>query len=1060
MVSRQSSPRGDAVSAPLSFTIHGLVLTLHMLRESHPTLCLIQIMEQDRETCIAALRTLQRQGCARYDKERDRWQGIPGEALDQAAHKARAALARATFPFTVALLHLERCDNEDATGKGILEGCDALLHVARHHLRAGHSGALLTCLDMLMHHLRLWRAEGQDQAALRHYMQLIRCTQGLSMYLCKRVDTALELLPKARQAAHLLGDKRVLLTLDLAEASQRHLTFSHNTEPPRALLARTLEAIQSLGDRDILDSTAHVIGILHFMQAEFQNAIAYLRTGNASHFEQQFDYFEESRWRYIASAACGLGKSALALGAMLHCLREAQLTHRRLAARWFQVHLADDLLRMGKPEEALEHLDAVLACAEPDTETRLWNWAVRCLAYYHFQHGRIRTAHHLLYHSMLLSIRLDLPRPYYGFTWLFDMLWGFEDMGLPPIPGYALEQELGAALQGPNRQFQAAALRVRALQQEKSGVSPEMVAETARCSLQHAQAVGNPLEVARSTLILSRCQSSLGLHGEAARLHDEARATLARYTQYDCPPPRAGTRLLPDPVPYVPAPRKCLQNLQQGLENLPVWNNLEEHIQRLLNLVRDALEVERTAIFRRDDAHTLTCLGACNLSVLEVQSSFFAPLHHWLLTALTDGGKVATRLRTEDSAALCLALPIPQERPLLFFAQCHYLTERIEQQDMRLFEELGQILGLELRTALLLQKRMQETQRLAEERARMAAVHMDSVEMPYYGTSMGPILRQIDHVADTDASVLILGETGAGKEMLARRVHAYSGRSGPFVPVHPASTPESLFESEFFGHEKGAFTGAHRQKVGLFELADKGTLFIDELGEIPLSMQTKLLRVLQEKTLLRVGGTREIRSDFRLVSATNRDLLHMVRQGSFREDLYYRVAVMPLLLPPLRERPEDIVQLAQLFLERFARRYQRRVPPLGPQEQKQLCAYAWPGNIRELKSVMERTVILCDGHRLRLALETVPAPTLPPSPPPASAASPLPLPEFAADFAGTLPSMEELQIRYLRKVLQITRGKIDGPQGAAHILGMKRSTLYAKIRQYGLDAATLAYGKE
>ena len=218
-------------------------------------------------------------------------------------------------------------------------------------------------------------------------------------------------------------------------------------------------------------------------------------------------------------------------------------------------------------------------------------------------------------------------------------------------------------------------------------------------------------------------------------------------------------------------------------------------------------------------------------------------------------------------------------------------------------------------------------------------------------------LERTKVVAATGAAVLLLGETGVGKEVMANFIHRNSGCKGPFVAIHPASIPENLFENELFGHEKGAFTGAVGQKSGLFELADNGTLFIDEVGDIPMNMQIKLLRVLQEHRFMRVGGTKEHQSSFRLITATTRDLLRAVREGSFREDLYYRISVVPIEIPPLRERIEDMEEFVIAFTSHFARRYGKKVPCPDAETFRRLSSYAWPGNFRELRNAVERAVI-------------------------------------------------------------------------------------------------------
>src|ERR1700677_1352469 len=232
------------------------------------------------------------------------------------------------------------------------------------------------------------------------------------------------------------------------------------------------------------------------------------------------------------------------------------------------------------------------------------------------------------------------------------------------------------------------------------------------------------------------------------------------------------------------------------------------------------------------------------------------------------------------------------------------------------------------------------------------------------------VLAKVDLVAPTDSTVLVMGETGTGKELIARAVHNLSPRAGrPFVKVNCAAIPFDLLESELFGHERGAFTGAIAQKIGRFELADKGTLFLDEVGDIPLALQPKLLRVLQEREFERLGSTRTHQVDVRLVAATNRNLLEMVKRNEFRSDLYYRLNVFPIPLPPLRERREDIPALVEHFVDIYARRMGKQIDPVSPETMSALIAHQWPGNIRELQNSIERSVILTTGNKLRSSLE-------------------------------------------------------------------------------------------
>ena len=256
-------------------------------------------------------------------------------------------------------------------------------------------------------------------------------------------------------------------------------------------------------------------------------------------------------------------------------------------------------------------------------------------------------------------------------------------------------------------------------------------------------------------------------------------------------------------------------------------------------------------------------------------------------------------------------------------------------------------------------------------------------------------------------------------------------RESPFVIVDPTTIPETLVESELFGHEKGAFTGADRQKPGRLELAKGGTLFIDEVAEIPKSVQAKLLRALQEKTMVRVGGTSTLRSDFRLVAATNRDLAGEVAAGRFREDLYYRINVVPMAIPPLRERKEDIPLLARYLLAKYVSRYGRPEIELTKKDEAKLMGYDWPGNVRELENVVERTVLLSMGEGLEFRM---PAEEM----------------NISGNPFSDYPTLDEIQRRYIQQVLEKTGGKIGGPGGAAEILGMKRTTLNDRMRKLGL----------
>lgn len=318
------------------------------------------------------------------------------------------------------------------------------------------------------------------------------------------------------------------------------------------------------------------------------------------------------------------------------------------------------------------------------------------------------------------------------------------------------------------------------------------------------------------------------------------------------------------------------------------------------------------------------------------------------------------------------------------------------------------------------------------------------------------VLREIETVAPADSTVLIYGETGTGKELIARAVHNLSSRkSNSFVKLNCAAIPRDLLESELFGHERGAFTGAISQRVGRFELAHRGTIFLDEIGDIPLELQPKLLRVLQEREFERLGSTRTLRSDARLIAATNRDLDVMVDEQKFRSDLYYRLNVFPIRVPALRERREDIPLLVRHFVQQFSQRNNRVINSVPSETMEALVRYHWPGNIRELQNVIERAVIISKSPVLNVALSTLKSDRI----------------QELREIAPNVPALEhenppeenlhnileETERTHILRALEACNGVIAGPAGAATRLGIKRSTLHLRIQKLGIRRTRTAF---
>jgi len=393
--------------------------------------------------------------------------------------------------------------------------------------------------------------------------------------------------------------------------------------------------------------------------------------------------------------------------------------------------------------------------------------------------------------------------------------------------------------------------------------------------------------------------------------------------------------------------------------------------------------------------------------------------------------EAAQSLLAEGVQSLCCVPMMRPKGPLGVLLLGSTRKDAFQPDDLQLLDQVAAQLALAIENHRAASEIKALKVRLGEERKFLEAEPQLAGDFPEMVGNSGVlklILDQVATVAASEATVLILGETGTGKELVARAIHRLSRRhAGSFIKLNCAAIPTGLLESELFGHEKGAFTGAINQKVGRMELADGGTLFLDEIGEISLELQPKLLRVLQDQEFERLGSNHTIKVNVRLLAATNRNLAESIAERQFRSDLYYRLSVFPIVIPPLRERPEDIPLLVQHFVRKFARRMNRYIETIPTSAMKALQQWNWPGNVRELENLMERSVILSEGHFLQVPLSELSNP--------------------ASKTERTEHNLDEAERRHIIRVLRGACGVISGPKGAAQRLGLKRTTLQSKMQR-------------
>jgi formate hydrogenlyase transcriptional activator len=393
------------------------------------------------------------------------------------------------------------------------------------------------------------------------------------------------------------------------------------------------------------------------------------------------------------------------------------------------------------------------------------------------------------------------------------------------------------------------------------------------------------------------------------------------------------------------------------------------------------------------------------------------------------------KAKAEGLNSFCDVPLISRHRILGILAVARHEENTFDREEVAFLAQVANQIAIAVENALAYGEIAELKDKLAQEKVYLEDEirgDLDFEGIVGQSSALRHVLQLVETVAPSDSTVLLLGETGTGKELIARAIHERSRRKDrTFVKMNCAAIPTGLLESELFGHERGAFTGAITQKVGRLELADQGTLFLDEVGDIPIEIQPKLLRALQEREFERLGSTRTKKVDLRLVAATNRNLEKMIEAREFREDLFYRLNVFPIRIPPLRERPEDIPLLVRYFAQKYARRMEKRIESIPTATMKKLSRWHWPGNIRELENFIERSVILSQGPALQV-----------------------PVGELTnhAKIAPVVTPTDSAQRDQIIEVLRQTGGRVAGPKGAAARLGIKRTTLISRMKKHGIDA--------
>lgn len=913
----------------------------------------------------------------------------------------------------------------------VVVGAETLVRSALPLLRARSYGGAMLQLGMVIDALRNWQGETASYDMLRRYSYLFITLMEIYLTFGYRpLRKAVRLYGRACRFARSMGDKRTETLLNLMLGLWTALRYYRRHRGGKnTLLRRALQQVEELGDDDIRTLTVDFKVIFYATQGNIHPCISLYMAHSAPITPWISVYLHTCGAIVAAAAAVYGGRVHEGFGVLEAPLRVNPQPAQYCSREWLHVQLANLLIVVGKYDEALEHLDTVAHCISPTYQPVHYVLFTRTLAYYHWKMGRPAASYAVFAQAVTHPSHKHMHTVYYGYPWFFELLHGYAEQGYAPVHGYDLEQEINRAIGASNSNLHGVALRYKALLAHQRGAPPAAVLNLLQQSFTVLQAIDNQLELANTRLELA---NMLELTGEHVRATTHRQIALQLLTATGTLPPPRDDALQ----------QEVLTRLHACMNQPPDWHSAESYCAHFARMGQHIFQAERVALFAlntlqgkvpdtQEQLRTVVAIPTVDTTVPPPQMFDDREQHAYILNLCSQG---IPGTYSSHGALLCLCLRGNDQTYVLTLGNT-YLHSIFAALTPQSLEKIVFFLSTHFSMALSLWQ--------ARSQLMAPSPALTATTAPiFFLDNMPAVQAVVRQAASADVPVLIFGETGVGKEVLAQHIHQCSGRTGPFVPIHPASLSEHLFESELFGHEKGSFTGAMQQKIGLLELAHKGTLFIDEVGDIPMPLQVKLLRVLQEHQFMRVGGTRQLYSDFRVISATHRNIQELIAGGDFRQDLFYRIAVIPITLPPLRHNRDHLISLTQKFFAYYSLRHHKTLPPLPPTLLGRIADYPWPGNIRQLKNAVERAIILYEGGALDIRPFDAHS-----TDDKGSAASGLPQSQFFDD----LPTMDALQRAYLDYVLHKTAHKICGPGGAEQILGMKRSTLYSKIKEYGLS---------
>ena len=863
--------------------------------------------------------------------------------------------------------------------------------------------------------------ENPENAKL--FIEVVIDMSRLSIRLEKFGPEVSKNLRQARSCAEKNGDRRSWTVINFYLG--RYYMLHDRPDNALSIMQAANQEVEKMGDADILTRTAESRAFFYYMQGLHRDVVNTLENTPGVSDSPDQCFLDPLTPIFYGTSLAFTGRFHQAIG-MLNAVRgAAELNGKTSLAVHYRVVLGVVLLMMGKSREADGHLREASNDALNTKNWIVYSIAEIALAYAELKSSLVCESYsHLSSCMRRLVIAGVMPRNYPD-NFLLEMLLAFHQRGFNPLPFFDLSGEISRLSAGSNVHLKGMALRLSAAQGKKDAVRcMRDLIESENC----LKRSGDGVELAKTRVEMARLHMQEG---------DEAKARELALAAWD---ELSGLNLFPDDLTCLlenTAPGDDLFTDRAGqlfemIEQIIQTREISDIYGLMLDATGRFFRSERAGLFCFTDKPNKALVLHCgrNLTGKDVLDDGFRNQLTLIYKSVHENR--AQRFHSASLDALCIPVETGGSVRTVFYHANDCLKDGFDFLSDRLLLRLQ-------RTFSSFMERI-----IAKDKPHMrdgsACIYSDTKhiqdEILTRNERMLRELARLDQIAGSDTTVLITGETGTGKGLFAQRIHHRSTRrDGPFIVADITIIPEKLIESELFGHEKGAFPAAGEQCIGKMELADKGTLFINEPGKLPKPVQEKLLKILQEKRVMRLGGSRSIEADFRLVTATSQNLAREVAAGHFRQDLYHRINIANIEVPPLRERERDVVLIARHFLDTAARQFNRFVPGLSVQDERTLLSYHWPGNVLELKNVIERTVLLSTEDRLELILTGGTS---------LSTESPF----------DDMPGIDEIQRRYIRHVLKTTDGRISGPGGAAEILGLPRTTLNARMKKLGISQKT------